>query len=321
MTIPSYSMLRPGYAKLWAGLVPSPGHVPALTAICRGLIAHKVAYQQVAQHMWGDAGFWWYVAITDQMEGGGGASTFLGNGQSLHEVTTQEPIGEGPFASFYDGAIAALRGVPAPKSVEQAAYNWEGFNGWGYLSKKIEDPYLAAQSNEYSAGKYVADHDYDPSAISQQPGALTILKVLLGIDSTIQIPVDTVPLPQPPPLTSSTPQPQKETPPMTTTVTTAAAPSMPNFSSMAATAEKVVEEVAKIEPTIATVSAMFVPGAAPVVAMVQPAVLLAIPYVERALNDIASSNGGDLMNALIELLQHVTSGQPNSAVLAPAKAA
>jgi hypothetical protein len=88
-----------------------------------------------------------------------------------------------------------------------------------------------------------------------------------------------------------------------------------DVSSAAATAEKVVETVMKVEPTIATMAGMFVPGAAPVVAMVQPAILMAIPFIERALNDIASANGGDIMSAMIELLQHITKGQSNSPIL------
>ena len=78
---------------------------------------------------------------------------------------------------------------------------------------------------------------------------------------------------------------------------------------------KVVEVVAKVEPTVATITGMFVPGAAPVVAMVQPFVLMAIPYVERALNDVAAGNGGDFMGAMIEIMQHLSKGQPNSPTL------
>lgn len=90
---------------------------------------------------------------------------------------------------------------------------------------------------------------------------------------------------------------------------------MVDVSTLAGQAEKVVETVARIEPTIATIASMFVPGASPVVATVQPMVLAAIPYVERALNDIAAGNGGDFMGALIEVLQHLSKGQPNSPTL------
>jgi lysozyme family protein len=229
MTVPSFATLSPSYDRLWAELVPTPSHVPALTKICQGLLTHKATYQGVAQTVWNDPDLWWYVAITDQMEGGGGACTYLGNGQSLNRVTTEVPAGRGPFANFHDGAVDALTGsggtskpVPAPTSIAHAAYLWEGYNGWGYLNKPINDPYLASQSNEYTSGKYVADHVYDANAVSAQPGALTILKVLVGLDPTLfaQAPAIAAPIPLQPqqaPLPSTT----EEIPSMTAT---AAAP-------------------------------------------------------------------------------------------------
>lgn len=89
-----------------------------------------------------------------------------------------------------------------------------------------------------------------------------------------------------------------------------------DIKSAAATAEKVIEGVMKVEPTIVGVTSMFVPGAAPVLAMVQPWVLTVVPYVEKALTQIAAGNGGDAFGAFLELLQHVSKGQPNSAALA-----
>lgn len=85
----------------------------------------------------------------------------------------------------------------------------------------------------------------------------------------------------------------------------------------AATAEKVVEEIAKVEPTIATISGMFIPGAAPVVATVQPLIALALPFVERALQDISAKNNGDALSAFAELLSHLSKGMPNSPALTP----
>lgn len=101
----------------------------------------------------------------------------------------------------------------------------------------------------------------------------------------------------------------------TTTTTTTAAASGTSIADMAASAEKVVETVMKVEPTVAGVAGMFVPG----LSMVQPWVVLAAPYLERALNDISTSNGGDVLGAIVELLQHVSKGGPNSPILsAPA---
>jgi hypothetical protein len=92
---------------------------------------------------------------------------------------------------------------------------------------------------------------------------------------------------------------------------------MTDIAGMAATAEKVVEGVMKIEPMLVTGLGMFVPGAAPIVAVVQPAVAMAAPFVEQALTALAKNNGGDAFAAFVALLQHLTPGLPNSPVLAP----
>lgn len=84
----------------------------------------------------------------------------------------------------------------------------------------------------------------------------------------------------------------------------------------AAAVEKGVESFMKIEPTIATVASMFVPGAAPVVAMVQPEILIALPFVELALKKIAAGQNMDGASAIFELIKHLMPGQANSPILA-----
>lgn len=89
----------------------------------------------------------------------------------------------------------------------------------------------------------------------------------------------------------------------------------------AAAVEKGVESFMKIEPTIATVASMFIPGAAPVVAMVQPEILIAIPFLEQALRKIAAGQNMDGASAMFELIKHLMPGQSNSTVLSDVPAA
>lgn len=104
----------------------------------------------------------------------------------------------------------------------------------------------------------------------------------------------------------------KETP--VTTTTTPATPAttsvLTTISGVAGKAEAIMEDVMKVEPTIA----MFVPGSS----VWQPFIIMAAPFIERALTDIAKQNGGDILSAVIELLQHVTPAQPNSTALSAA---
>lgn len=90
---------------------------------------------------------------------------------------------------------------------------------------------------------------------------------------------------------------------------------MTDVASVATQAEEVIEKVMRVEPTVATMAGMFVPGAAPIVAAIQPEIMIAAPFVENALKALAKSNGDDAMTAFIQLLQHLTPGQPNQAAL------
>jgi hypothetical protein len=89
-----------------------------------------------------------------------------------------------------------------------------------------------------------------------------------------------------------------------------------DLKALAAKTEVAVEGVMKVEPTVVTIASMFVPGAEPILAKVQPMVLLAAPFVENALKELAAGNNGNVLLAFITLLQHLTAGQPNSPILA-----
>lgn len=89
-----------------------------------------------------------------------------------------------------------------------------------------------------------------------------------------------------------------------------------DIKTVASSAEKAVEGFMKIEPIVMTVS-NFVPGAAPVMALVHPAVVAAAPFIEQALLNIAAGNNANAFTSFIELLQHLVPGQPNSPILAP----
>jgi hypothetical protein len=91
---------------------------------------------------------------------------------------------------------------------------------------------------------------------------------------------------------------------------------MGSIAAAAATAEKVVDNVMKVEPTIAGIAGMFVPG----MAVVQPWIVMLAPFLERALTDISNQNGGDILAAFLELVQHVSPNQPNASALTDASA-
>lgn len=87
-----------------------------------------------------------------------------------------------------------------------------------------------------------------------------------------------------------------------------------DMKTAAGQAEKVVEGFMRVEPIVMTMSS-FVPGAAPVMAMVHPAVVALAPFIEKALTDIAAGNNSDAFSAVFQLIQHISRGQPNIGLL------
>lgn len=83
---------------------------------------------------------------------------------------------------------------------------------------------------------------------------------------------------------------------------------------IAGEAANVVDKVASFEPIIAT-ALNFIPGGSVVAGAVASFGPLILSFASRALHDIANENGGDVPAAIIELIQHLTPGQPNSAKL------
>ena len=63
-------------------------------------------------------------------------------------------------------------------SIPIALFLFEKYNGMGYRALHVPSPYLWSFSDRYTSGKFVADHQFDPNAVSQQCGAAVMLKAL-----------------------------------------------------------------------------------------------------------------------------------------------
>lgn len=127
---------------------------------------------------------WWFIAIVHQLEGSSDFSTHLHNGDPLTRRTVLVPAGrpvagEPPF-TWEESAVDALQlqrlDVQDDWSLAGAAFAFEEYNGFGYRNRGVVSPYLAAQTNLWSKGKFVADGRYDPLAGSSQIGALAFLR-------------------------------------------------------------------------------------------------------------------------------------------------
>src|SRR5262249_37321527 len=129
---------------------------------------------------------WAVIGVLHAMECGLDFTEHLHNGDPLTARTTHVPAGrppdgEPPF-TWEASAVDALRNEGWPRgtdySVAGALYRVERYNGLGYrlYHPDVLSPYLWAGSVHYTRGKYVADGQWSPTAVSRQIGAAVLLR-------------------------------------------------------------------------------------------------------------------------------------------------
>lgn len=190
----SFEQYRVGYEGNWSNLRIRPNRAAEAEREARHLLAGKARYQAIEARTGVP---YWFCGLCHYRESHFNFDTYLGNGQSLHHVTTIEPKHRGPFNGpdgFVDGAVDALKleGFIGAKdwSTARTAYRLEGFNGYGYHGK-TNSPYLYGGSTLYGppearGGKYVKDHDFEAGVVDPQLGTLVILRKLMDIDASVQ---------------------------------------------------------------------------------------------------------------------------------------
>ncbi len=134
---------------------------------------------------------WYFIGIIHNLECGLDFGKHLHNGDSLKRRTRRVPASRptthfGPF-TFLESAIDALTMKGFDKvtdwSPEHMAYLFEKYNGFGYRYKRRPNPYLWSGSQHYTKGKYIRDHVYSASAVSEQIGCMPLLKAIMEIDT------------------------------------------------------------------------------------------------------------------------------------------
>jgi len=101
----------------------------------------------------------------------------------------------GPFDNWTTAQIAAykidgLDKIGAPNwSWEQACYEEELFNGFGYRQYGVHSPYLWAGTSNYIKGKFTSDHGYDPNEVDTQLGVIPIMYRIVQLRPDLALPM------------------------------------------------------------------------------------------------------------------------------------
>lgn len=185
----TFEQVKHGYANLWDKALVRPASNALAMKEAKRILDAEAQLKEVEAAT--DVP-WFMVGVMLYRESDLNFETYLGNGQSLHHVTTEVPAGRGPFSSFLAGAIDAIKHEGmykiGPWTLEFILFWLERFNGEGYFAEGINDPYLWSWTTLYTSGKFVGDHQFSRTDVDSQGGCAAILKALFEIDPTLMPP-------------------------------------------------------------------------------------------------------------------------------------
>lgn len=191
--MPNTSALKEANAARWARakFTRSSEFIPVATR----LVAAKARYKIIEAR----TGVPWFViAVIHERESSQNWSKSLAQGDPWNRVSTHVPKGRGPFKSFEDAAVDALVNC-APKAAANTDWSvggtltlLESYNGLGYFKKGIPSPYIWSGTDQYKAGKYIADGVFSAIAVDKQLGCAGLILQMQAFDSSIKFGEGTV---------------------------------------------------------------------------------------------------------------------------------
>lgn len=179
----TFEQRKPVYTTLWAQMDIKPERLALVTRQADKIIGFKDRYQPIVDA----TGVPYYViGLIHLRESNFNFNTHLHNGDPLtartYHVPAGRPIKGNPPFTFEESAIDALKQKGYDKitdwSIERIAYILEKYNGFGYVSRSVNSPYLWASTDNYTRGKYIRDGVYSSTTIDTQLGTMAILKVI-----------------------------------------------------------------------------------------------------------------------------------------------
>lgn len=190
--------LQTEYEALFATATFRPEYAGAIVLVADRILAHLPRYQEV-EHATGVPAY--VVGAIHIREASGNFACHLHNGDPLTGRTTHVPAGR-PVAGWppFTWVTSAIDALTMPGQALDKWHDWssggicfvlERYNGFGYRNHGIASPYLWGGTTAYTAGMYVADGVWSPTAVNKNPGAMAIYKNLLARGT------DTPPVPEP----------------------------------------------------------------------------------------------------------------------------
>ena len=200
----TYAATKRGYTNLWAKCSLDAHRVDEIDGQVKKILVNVERYKSVESVT--DVP-WFWIACVHYRESSLNFNGVLHNGQAIigkGTKTTVEPKGRGPFYSWEEAAIDAVTVAPHKLDkiddwpISRLLYEFERYNGWGYMGKE-NSPYVwAGTTLSDETGKFTRDHYYDPNAAEKQLGCAALLMRLSQVNDEVSDRLDmNVTLPQP----------------------------------------------------------------------------------------------------------------------------
>ncbi len=169
----------------WERAIIRPEKKHFVDAIAAQITRNKTRYVAVAQKSHVP---WQVIGAIHSLEASLDFRSNLANGDPLtartrHVPAGRPPTGNPPFTWEFaaeDSLLYDHMGTKDWSSVSHNLLNVETYNGAGYLKfhPAVPTPYLWSWTTVYTRGKYIEDGQWSSTAVSQQCGAASILKLL-----------------------------------------------------------------------------------------------------------------------------------------------
>lgn len=177
-----------------------PNRLAEVVSVAKRLVAPpaKTTYAQI-ENLTGVP--WPFIAVVHEREADQRWSASIAQGDPWNQVSRHIPRGRGPFRSFIEAAVDALKNC-APHAAQWTDWSAGGtltileqYNGLGYDEYHAEaSPYIWGATDQEMRGKYVGDGEYSAAAWDTQLGCAAMLKQMMELDKSIVFTAPKVPL-------------------------------------------------------------------------------------------------------------------------------
>jgi lysozyme family protein len=188
--MPTFESMKAGYTAMWNTVVVT--RTDAASVAARKIIAMRPIYEEAEK---ATGAPWYFIGALHMRECNNNMRGCLTNGEMIvgtNKKTRLETKGRGPFPTWLDSAKDCAELEDWDKvtdwSIERCLYEGEKFNGWGYLPKGVNSPYVWAGTNHYTKGKYVSDGRYSASHVDTQLGIGCVMKAVIEIAYANKVP-------------------------------------------------------------------------------------------------------------------------------------